>query len=257
MTLVVGEGAPVTVVAHGFGASAAETRALVSGVAGTRVLPVARGHLGAPEPATRPPGATGLAGYADLAADLVAVAAAHGATQALGMSLGAATLLRVLADQPDRFTRVVLLLPALLDRPRARSSALVAALEARDPEALASAVRAELPPELASRTVEAYVRARTAHLLASPGLTALLAGLALEAPVSSPTALSGVTADVLVVGQEGDRVHPAQIAREVAAALPRARLVVFDRPGMVLREREHLRALVRQHLDGSAVTPYG
>lgn len=243
--LVLGAGDPVTVVAHGFGASAAETRALVSAVPGTRVLPTARGHLGGP-----PAGG----GYAGLADDLLAAADAHHATQALGLSLGAAALLRLLTDHPTRFARVVLMLPALLDRQRVateRTADLVAGLRARDAEAVVRAIRAELPPDLMSRTVEAYVRVRTSHLLSSPGLPDLLADLAGDVPVPSVARLGAVTADVLVLAQEGDPVHPAQVARQVAAALPTARLVVFDRPGMVLREREQLRALVREHLSGS------
>ncbi len=250
MTLVLGEGDPVTVVAHGLGASLAETRALVSGLPGTRVLYEARGHGSAPLPES--------GGYAELADDLRAVAQAHGARQALGMSLGAATILRVLAEEPTRFDRVVLLLPAAWDRPRLvddRASALVTALTRRDRDGVLTAVRAELPADLvagpAARAVEAYVRARTASLLASPGLPALLAGLVGDVPVAGGV-LGAVTADVLVVGQEGDPVHPAQVARDVAAALPKARLVVFDRPGMVFRERERLRALVAEHLSGTA-----
>ena len=53
---------------------------------------------------------------------------------------------------------------------------------------------------------------------------------------------------MLLLAQEGDPLHPAQVARELAAVLPRARLVVFDRPGVVFRERERLRALVREQL---------
>lgn len=245
MTLVLGDGAPVTVVAHGFGASSAETRVLVSGVPGTHVLPVARGHTGHLHDDD------GRTGYAALAADLLAVCEQHSATRAIGMSLGAATLLRLLSEQPTRFERVVLLLPAVLDRPRVstdRAADLFAGLRARDAEAVVRAVHAELPPGLVSRTVEAYVRARTANLLASPGLAGLLEELADEVPVPAPAVLGAVTADVLVIGQEGDAVHPAQVAREVAAALPRAQLVVFDQPGMLLRERDRLRTLIRDHL---------
>ena len=42
--LVTGAGEPVTVVAHGLGASIAETRPLAGGVAGARVFVTAPGH---------------------------------------------------------------------------------------------------------------------------------------------------------------------------------------------------------------------
>ena len=105
-------------------------------------------------------------------------------------------------------------------------------------------MRADLP---ADQDTEAYVRARVAHLLASPGLPALLDGLT-EAPVPDPTALGAVTCDVLVLAQEGDPVHPASVARRLAAALPRARLHVFDRPGVLWHDRARFRELVLRHL---------
>jgi pimeloyl-ACP methyl ester carboxylesterase len=179
------------------------------------------------------------------------VADAHGATQALGVSLGAATLLRLLAGTPDRFSRVVLFLPAALDRaqPAAvrRSAGLATLLESRDRAAVEAAVRAELPDDLTG--TEAYVRARTAFLLRSD-LGPLLRALPHEVPVPDPAVLAAVTAQVLVVAQEGDPVHPVAVARAVAAALPGARLEVFARPGVLFRERLALRKLLVDHLGG-------
>lgn len=243
--LVTGAGAPVTVVAHGFGASLAETRPLASGVPGTRVFLQARGHGAAPAP-ERP-------GYAELAADLAAVADAHGATQALGVSLGAATLLHQLAATPESYRRVVLFLPAALDRPRAdpavrRVAGLADALAASDTAAVEAAVRADLPEDLDGPAVTSYARSRAQFLLASPGLPALLEALAADVPVRDRSLLAAVTADVLVLAQEDDPLHPVQVARELVAVLPRARLVVFDRPGAVFRERARLRSLIAGHL---------
>lgn len=241
-TLVTGSGDPVTVVAHGMGASLAETRPLLSGVPGTRVLYEARGHGAGPAPVTP--------GYAELAADLAVIADEHGATQALGASMGAATILRLLADTPDRFARVVLFLPAALDTVRKddavrQISLLSAALASQDQGAVTAAVRAELPVGV---DADAYVAARATFLLASPGLPALLAALAADVPVTSRAALTAVTAEVLVLAQEGDPLHPADVARELVGVLPRARLVVFDAPGVLFRERARLRALIATHL---------
>jgi 3-oxoadipate enol-lactonase len=237
-TRVTGTGAPVSVVAHGLGASLAETRPLLRGVPGTRVLIQARGHGEAPAPVDP--------GYAELASDLAKVADEHRATQALGISLGAATVLRLLAGAPDRFARVVLFLPAALDRPRPpvpAVSALAVALAAGDAEGVRAAVTAEVP-----EGNQAYVAARSAFLLASPGLPALLAGLASDRPVADRSLLGAVTADVLVLAQEGDPLHPAEVGREIAAALPTARLVVFDAPGVMFRERARLLDLIGTHL---------
>lgn len=205
----------------------------------------ARGHGGAPAP-ERP-------GWDELAADLLAVADAHRATQALGVSLGAGTLLHLLAGAPDRFARVVLFLPASLDTPEPgpvrRAAELVEALAADDPRALERAVRQELPADLAGASVEAYVAARTSYLRACD-LAPLVRTLQGTVPVPDRSALAAVTAEVLVLAQEQDPVHPVQVAREVAAAIPGARLEVFPRPGVLFRppDRARLRHLVVGHL---------
>ena len=69
-----------------------------------------------------------------------------------------------------------------------------------------------------------------------------------DVPVGNRTALSAATAEVLVLAQEGDPLHPAQVARELVGVLPRSRLTVFERPGVVFRERSRLRALLGDFL---------
>lgn len=241
--LVTGTGDPVTVVAHGLGASVAETRPLLTGVAGTRVFYAARGHGGSPLP-------DGELDYEVLGDDLERVADDCGATRALGVSMGAGALLSLLARRPDRFERVVLVLPAALDRPRTdeavrRLGALADALDAGDAAEVERHVAQEVPADLRDEPgVAAYVRARTAHLLASPGVAVAVRSLPAVTPVPDASRLAAVSAEVLLLAQEGDPLHPAQVARDLAAVLPKARLVVFDRPGMVLRERTRLRQLV-------------
>src|SRR2546423_630801 len=61
---------------------------------------------------------TGPGALASLAAVLVGVAAGPGDPRAVGASLGAGALWRLLADRPGRFERLVFFLPAVLDRPR-------------------------------------------------------------------------------------------------------------------------------------------
>jgi 3-oxoadipate enol-lactonase len=243
-----GAGAPVTVAAHGLGASIAETRPLLSGVTGTRVFPAARGHGASPLPA-------GPFGYAELAHDLLAVADERGAARALGVSMGAGSLLRLLSEAPGRFSRVVLFLPAALDAPRTdvavhRLQALADALDAGDLAAVEREVLLELPADLrqlpASRT---YVATRARFLLGSAGARRALRELPDASPVADRSALAAVPADVLVLAQEQDDLHPAQVARELVGVLPRARLVVFDRPGVVFRERARLRALISGFLN--------
>jgi pimeloyl-ACP methyl ester carboxylesterase len=100
----VGPAVPVTVFAHGRGSSIAETRPLGSGVPGRKVFFHFRGY-GRSSPAPDP---------WHPADDLRVVADHVGGTRAVGASLGAAAVCLLLAEQPDRFSRVVLYLPAVL-----------------------------------------------------------------------------------------------------------------------------------------------
>lgn len=236
-------------VAHGLGASVAETRPLVSGVPGTKVFLEAPGHGRA---------LVGEPGYQAIADALLDLADVHGATQALGVSLGAGALLRLLAQQPSRFARVVLYLPAALDRTSQaavrRAACLEAALQCSDVPAVAGFVRDELPAGVTGASVEAYVASRTAFLLASD-LVPLLRALPTQRPVPDRAQLRAVDAEVLVVAEEDDPVHPLQVAAEIVGALPRARLEVLQR-GAFFRDRARLRTVISHHLTGpSGSTP--
>ena len=207
------------------------------------MLVAARGHGGSPLPA-------GPFDHDVLGRDLERVADEVGATRALGVSMGAGALLSLLARRPDRFERVVLVLPAALDRDRddqavRRLTALADALGAGDADEVVRLVLDEVPPDLRTAPgVAAYVRDRAAYALRSPGVALAARSLPSSPPVPDPSRLAAVTADALVIGQEDDPLHPAQVARAVAARLPRARLVVLERPGMLLRDRARLRELI-------------
>lgn len=110
--ITTGSGLPATVFAHGLVGSIASTRPFGSGVEGSRTFLHFRGY-GASAAAETP------WTYPELASELRAVADHVGATQALGVSMGAGALCTLLADTPLRFDRLVFVLPAVLDRPRA------------------------------------------------------------------------------------------------------------------------------------------
>lgn len=249
-----GAGQPVTVYAHGVGATIAETRLLAHGVPGTGAFVHFRGHG-----ASR--ARDGRWDYAALAGDLRAVADTGGATRALGVSMGAAALLRVLAETPDRFSRLVFFLPAVLDRPRVdvgveRLARMADLADAGDTAALQEYLLAELPVAVrAQAAAVAWTRQRAGELAGS-GVAHLLRALPPLVPVSSAAALAEVVAPALVIGQEGDDVHPAGVARRLAAALPRAELVVFPTTGALWEPgpRARLRGLLSDFL-ADAPTP--
>ncbi|WP_410814488.1 alpha/beta fold hydrolase [Micromonospora sp. 067-2] len=245
--LVTGTGDPVTVFAHGLGNGIATTRPFGSGVTGRKVFFQFRGHGRSDAPA-------GSWSYLDLARDLRAVADLGGASRAFGASLGAGALCRLLVESPDRFEKVVLFLPAVLDQPRGpvakdRVTNLLEAVGSGDASAVADVVSLELPTAVRNTPAGwAYLRQRLDQLLRD-GLADGLATLAEQAPLRDGSALSAVTAPALVIGCAGDDLHPVEVAEQLAAALPRATLHVYDRPGVLWTERADLRERVSSFLN--------
>lgn len=245
--LVTGVGNPVTVFAHGLGHGIAETRPLGSAVRGKRVFFQFRGHGDSESP-------PGRWDYGDLARDLRAVADMSGATQALGVSLGAGALCRLLAETPDRFARVVFFLPAVLDCPRpdaakARLTELLDAINSGDVAAVANAVVDEIPPSLRNGSSGwAYVRQRINNLM-NTGLSTGLLTLPEQICVPSVDLLRDVSAEALVIGCLGDDLHPSSVATQLADVLPQARLHIYSRPSVLWHERLDLRERVSTFLN--------
>ncbi|RKR88807.1 pimeloyl-ACP methyl ester carboxylesterase [Micromonospora pisi] len=245
--LITGAGDPVTVFAHGLGGGIAVTRPLGSAVSGRRVFFQFRGHGRSDAP-------DGRWSYADLARDLRAIADLSRATRAVGVSLGAGALTRLLSESPERFDRAVFFLPAVLDQPRPaaareRLTALLEAVESGEAGTVAEAAAAELPPAVRNTPAGwAYLRQRIDQLMRD-GLAAGLASLPDEVAVSDAASLGAVTARSLVIGCAGDDLHPLAVAEQLAAALPDATLQVYDRPGVLWTHRADLRARVSQFLN--------
>jgi len=221
-----GDGAPVTVVAHGLTNSCVELAAFTPFVPGTKVRFCFRGH-----------GHSGLAapgryGFADYAGDLGAVATAFGATRAVGTSLGAGAITRLLADEPGRFDRLLFLLPAALDQPMAahpmstRTAELLETLP-KD-EAIARALEE-------SGRQAAYARApglREFDLLLwqdmNPrGVAAAIRGLPGQIAIEDRSLLRRVEADTLVIARAGDVLHPPWVAEALVEEMPNAELVML------------------------------
>jgi len=245
--LLVGEGGPTTAFAHGLAGGIADTRPLGSGVAGRKVFFQFRGHGRSDWPA-------GEITYADLAADLRAVCDEFDATRALGLSLGAGALCRVLSQTPDRFERLVFFLPAVLDEVRpvaamARATALLEAVEAEDAPTAASLISGEIPASLRDRPAAwRYVRERLDALL-KDGLAGGLGELAAQAALPDRSVLAAVKAPALVIGCRGDSAHPPTIAEQLAQTLPNATLHVYDQPAVLWTNRTDLRTRVSEFLN--------
>ena len=244
---VLGEGAPVTVFAHGLGGSAAETRPLATRVPGTRVLLSFRGH-GDSDPL---PGGWD---YDVLADDLRAVADATGADRAVGLSLGAGALLRVLAADPDRFSRVAFVLPAGIDVTRADGATLQLevlgdAIDAGDADSVTDILLADVPAGVRERRgIRTLVARRAAQLATRPAPRPLRD----DRPLRDRSVLSRIRVPVLVVGQDGDPLHRLDVAEELAAELPTARLLRLPEGGVFWTASREVQDALAEHLIGYA-----
>lgn len=249
--LTTGRGRPHTVLAHGLTGTIGTTRPYATKVAGARTFFHFRGH----GDSAAPPAPWG---YADLAAELWAVADAVGADRALGISMGAGALVSGLARDPRRFERVVLVIPASLDRPREGAflrsfENLADALEAGDVERVTALLVLEQPPAVRRESsVLDWCRDRAGELLATgPGLVTALRTVPHHVPLRDREALAEVTCPVLVLAQEGDELHTVEVARELAEALPRGILKVMGPGGIMWEHRRETRELVGQFLSTS------
>ncbi len=220
-----GDGEPVTVVAHGLTNNRNELAALTPFVPGTKVRFDFRGHgrSSAPE--------SGYA-FADFARDLEAVADAVSATRAVGTSLGAGAIASLLARRPDRFERMVWLLPAALDVPFAfgdRYEALAATLDGRTGEEAVEAVLSD--PKRAAEYLQAPWRFELDRLMWEhdhpDGVARAIRGAIADWPVGDRNDLRAVAAPVMLICVEGDPIHPAELGEILLDLLPNATLETF------------------------------
>lgn len=244
--LTAGHGSPHTVFAHGLAGSIPTTRPYGSAVPGTRTFLHFRGHGASVAP-------DGPWEYADLAAELWTVADHVGAGQALGISMGAGALCAGLATDPDRFDRLVLVLPAAIDRRRSgpamdRLAVLADLVEAGDREGVAEHLLDADPSGVrAEPGVRQWARGQADRLVGTDVGRALRT-IPDQVPLSNRELLTRVSAPVLILAQEGDPAHPASIARELAEVLPAAILEVLPPGGIMWEHRTRVRDLVGQFL---------
>lgn len=247
--LTTGHGEPSSVFVHGLAGSIATTRPYAGAVEGRRTFVHLAGH-GRSTP-------TAEWTYAALAAQVLAVADHEQvrATGALGISMGAGALCAAMATDPSRFERLVLVLPAVLDRPREdvamRSFAgLARLLDLGDLPGVARHLLAEQPEQARSRPdVQAWCR-QHAERLADSAVALALQAVPHQVPLSDRDLLRQVRAPVLVLAQHGDPIHPVSAALELAQVLPAATLEVLPAGGVMWAHRDRVRRLVGEFLSG-------
>lgn len=242
--LTTGRGEPHTLFVHGLAGSIGTTRPYAGAVAGTRSFVHLRGHGSSPMP-------PGKWGYAELGTEVRAAADAVGARRALGVSMGAGAVLAALAEDPDRFDRVVLVIPAALDGVREDTGLsglgrLADRLEAGDLDGAAAEILAEQPATVHDDPAVVDWCQDRARELASwgEGLVRALRVVPSRVPLADRSVLAAVRCPVLVLAQVDDPVHPVTVAEELAAAIPGAILRVLGPGGIMWSHRDESRELV-------------
>jgi pimeloyl-ACP methyl ester carboxylesterase len=193
--------------------------------------------------------------YAGLAEDLRTVADHVGATQALGVSMGAGALCSLLAGTPLRFERLVFVMPAVLDQPRidaglSRLVEMAECVENGDIESLTALLLEAEPASMRNQHgVQLWCR-RQAAAMVRTSVSEELRALPTALPLAKRGVLAEVTAPALVIAQEQDPVHPVRVAEQLAASLPGARLEVLPPGGLMWRHRALMRDLIGGFLSG-------
>jgi 3-oxoadipate enol-lactonase len=223
---VEGSGMPVTVFAHGLTNSCKELSPFTPMAPGTKVRFCFRGHghSSVPEP--------GHYRFADFARDVDAVAAAYDATCAFGTSLGAGAITHLVGERPERFERLVFLLPAALDVPIVDHSAFdrtADLLESLPKDEAIEAILNGAGRQEAYRTQPA-LRALDMLLwqdMNPVGVARAVREVVRDVAIDDRDKLRRVTAPTLIIAREGDALHPAEVGRVIADLMPNAELVML------------------------------
>lgn len=241
-----GSGEPVTIFAHGLTNSCRELAPFTPSLAGTAVRFCFRGHghSSTPEVGYR---------FADLASDLDAVARAYGATNAVGTSLGAGAIMKLLETAPDRFERIVMLLPASLDVPFPDPSRYDAIADV-----LAHHTKDDAIERILALTPQRYERApwlRELDLLLwadlnPAGVARAIREVTRDVSISDRELLRSVEAPVLLICREGDSIHPAELGRILHDLFPRSELITVPSEEDLLASIPLLVERVRRFLEG-------
>ncbi|AUG75864.1 hypothetical protein CFP65_0945 [Kitasatospora sp. MMS16-BH015] len=221
---VTGSGdAPTTVFAHGLADTMKQLTGFGEHVEGRQVFFSFGGH-------GRSVAAPGPLRYGVLSSELLAVSERTGADQAVGMSMGAGTILRVLVEQPTRFRRAVLmLLPTITgrgtDEPFLWFADLAELVEKGDSQGIVDMLLRICPPMPPAES--AVWRAQRAAFLIEEGYAPRLREVGALYPVQRLEDLGRIRTPVQIICHENDLAHSVTIGKELAGLLPHCELHVL------------------------------
>jgi 3-oxoadipate enol-lactonase len=246
-----GSGDPVTVFAHGLTNSSQELAAFTPFLAGTKVRFDFRGHGRSSVPDA------GAYRFADFARDLDVVATEYGATRAIGTSLGAGAITNLIAGEPDRFERIVFLLPAALDRPLADHDDFDRTAKFLETLPKDEAIEAILSATGRAQIYEQAPWLREFDMLLwqdmNPiGVARAIREVIRDVAVTDRELLRRVKAPTMIISREGDSIHPAELGRVLAELLPNTELIVLAGEEDLMAAIPMLVGRVKAFLEGGA-----
>jgi pimeloyl-ACP methyl ester carboxylesterase len=213
---------------HGLCGDANQTADVMPDIAGIRCMTLeCRGHGGSQA------GDPALLSIATLTDDVAALIASQNLAPAVvgGISMGAAIALRLAVHRPGDVRALVLARPAWVTRsapdnmrPYGEVGALLARYPAPEARRIfagsdtAKVLRRDAPDNLAS--LDGFFN-RMPHDITRD----LLTSIARDGPGIEAADLGRIACPVLILGHEQDLAHPFAMCEELAALLPRARLV--------------------------------
>ena len=212
--------------AHGLTNSCRELAAFTPMAPGTKVRFCFRGHGHSSMPET------GHYHFADFARDVDAVAEAYDATCAFGTSLGAGAITHLIGERPDRFERIVFLLPAALDVSPVDHASFDRTADLLERLPKDEAIEAILNDSGRAAAYEVQPALRDFDMLLwqdmNPvGVARAVREVVRDVAIDDRAMLRKVTAPTLVISREGDAVHPAEVGRIIAAEMPNAELIML------------------------------
>jgi 3-oxoadipate enol-lactonase len=220
-----GAGDPVTLLAHGLTNTCRELSRLTPMFPGTKVRFCFRGHghSSSPESGYR---------FSDFARDVEAVASRFDATRAVGTSLGAGAICRILSERPDRFERLVFLLPAGLDRPFRHKEEFIRTAELLESKPREEAIDAILsdPERLEVYARQPWMREFDRETWDHADMRALATAIREvieDFPVPDRELLRRVQTPVMLICREGDPIHPAALGGILAGLMPSSELLLY------------------------------
>jgi len=172
--------------------------------------------------------------FADFARDLRAVSDAYDARIAVATSLGAGALCNLLQDEPERFERIVMLLPAGLDVEFQHKQLVLRTVDiiesAESKEAAIEAIMAE-PGRLANYAAMPWQQDIDRQWLSQinmEGIPRAIREIVDDWPLRDRQEMAKVKAPTLIIARRGDVIHPAEVAEILGDVMPNAEVLMFE-----------------------------